>query len=303
MARYQSNGTLLRAALLANSLFSLACAAACLFQSEAVAALLFTQSTVAFGLPGGAVVMALGVGLLLFSVIVAVTGVGQPIATRAAGAITIADVMWVVSSIALLVVAGGVFTSGGKWIVELVALAVFLFGLGQAIGLAVLYQGESKISITRDGRSRHVEVTRRINASAKTAWEVVTDHEAYSDVADNISKVEVLEGDSEGMRRKCTGNEGETWTEVAHIWEEGRRYGFRIDTDAPDYPYPLEKLEATWTVDAVGPDECDVTIAFDVTPLQTFKGALFISVSMIMFPKLLDRLLGRWGARMEALEA
>lgn len=302
VTRYQYNGKLLRVALLSNAAFSFICGLMALLKSAAVASHLFAVDGLPPGVPAGMAVLALGVGLLLFAGLVAFTGAARVVAIKGALAITVADALWVISSIGLLVFAADLFTEAGAWTVGIVALAVFLFGLGQAIGLAVFYEGESSIKVARKGRSRRVKVTRQVSASQKTAWEIVTDHESYSDVADNISRVEVLEGDSAGMRRKCTGAQGESWTEVAHVWEEGRRYGFRIDTTAPDYPYPLERLEAIWTVEEIKPNATNVSIEFDVTPLRTLKGWMFISVSMIMFPRLLDRLLGKWKTRMEAQE-
>ena len=103
------------------------------------------------------------------------------------------------------------------------------------------------------------------------------------------------------MRRKCHGVKGESWTEQAHIWDEGKRYGFTVDTDAPGYPYPLEKLAAVWSVEPRGAHASDVTMAFEVTPQANLQGALFMVLSHAMFPKVVDRLLARWAARMERL--
>lgn len=299
MKQHQINGGFLRVALLSNAGFSFLCAVLAVFNSTAGGTLLFAEDMLWPAIPAGTALFALGIGLFIFSALVGATALPRLISKRAVLAITIADAMWVIASIALLVLAAGLFTDAGKWIVVVVASAVFLFGVGQAIGLAMLYQGESKISISRTHRTRHVSVSRHVNASAATAWQIMIDHEAYADIAENLSGVEVIQGDSEGMQRKCTDTDGNTWLETAHVWEEGKRYGFTIDTAAPDYPYPLETLQAVWSVEASGPDACMVAIAFDVTPLRSLKGSLFISVSMVMFPKVLHRLLGKWKDKME----
>lgn len=299
MKQYQMNGGFLRAALLSNAAFSFLCGVLAAFNSTAAGALLFAEDTLWPAIPAGTVLFTLGIGLFFFAALVGATALPRLISKRAVLAITIADAMWVITSIALLVLAAGLFTDAGKWIVVFVASAVFLFGVGQAIGLAMLYQGESRISISRTHRTHHVSVSRHVNASATTAWQIMIDHEAYADIAENLSGVEVLQGHSQGMQRKCTDTDGNTWLETAHIWEEGKRYGFTIDTAAPDYPYPLETLQAVWSVEEAGSDACIVSIAFDVTPLRSVKGRLFILVSMVMFPKVLHRLLGKWKDRME----
>lgn len=300
MPRYQMNGAFLRAALLANAAFSVLCATLLVAESGPVAARLFIGDSAVFGLPAEATVFGLGLALALFAALVAFTASRKLISKQIVRTVIIADALWAAASIGLLFLSADTFTATGLWTIAAVALAVLSFAVAQFTGLAILYQGESEISISRHGRARHVRVSRAVSASAAAAWDIMIDHESYADVADNLSRVEILAGDAKGMRRKCTGKQGESWTEAAHIWDHGQRYGFTIDTEAPDYPYPLEKLSAVWAVEETGPSACIVSIAFDVTPLSSLKGEIFISISMVMFPKLLHRLLEKWKIRMEA---
>lgn len=300
MSLHQANGTILRSALVANGLFSLLCAAACATNAKGIADALFTSDTVWFGLPAGASLATLAITLGAFAAIVLIVATRKQIPTTAVMVIVALDMGWVALSVPALLFGTDLLTVGGRWVIGLVAMAVLIFGLAQAVGLAVLYQGPSAFHSTRNGEVRQVKLTRSVAVPAPVAWAVMVDHEAYAEVAENLTGVEVLEGDGPGMTRKCYGTRGESWTETAHIWEEGKRYGFTIDTDAPDYPYPLERLAAIWSVEDRGPGHADVAIAFEVFPRQTLNGAIFVRVSMLMFPKLLDRLLGRWVARMEA---
>lgn len=98
-----------------------------------------------------------------------------------------------------------------------------------------------------------LEVTRSIDAPASAAWQVIADMEGYANLTtDGIVKVEVLEGQHEGMLRQCTSNREQSWTETCTVWEEGRRFKFEVHTDAEDYPFPIKKLEGEWWVEPNG---------------------------------------------------
>ncbi len=90
-----------------------------------------------------------------------------------------------------------------------------------------------------------------VPVSPRVAWQVMTDHEAYGDAADNLRKVEVLSGQGVGMCRRYYDTHGGGWSETCTLWDEGRAYAFSVHTEAPDYPYPLKELTGTWRVDPV----------------------------------------------------
>ncbi|MEM9682292.1 MAG: SRPBCC family protein [Pseudomonadota bacterium] len=300
---FQSNSRPLRLALLVNAVFSALCASILVVETDWALAILFVSDTIWPGIPVRDIAVALGFCLLLFAGLVAWTGLARFISRSAVTAITVADVVWVVCGFAMLPFLSSHVTATGLWTVLIVDLFVLVFAIEQAIGLMILYQGKSELAITRNGRACHFRLSHIVGASTRAAWRVMTDHEAYADVADNLTRVEVVHGVAKGMRRKCHGAKGESWTEDAHIWEEGKRYGFTINTDAPDYPYPLQQLAAVWTVEPRGDNQSEVTMEFEVTPQPNLKGALFMFLSTAMFPKVIDRLLGRWAVRMEGLRA
>ncbi|NOH13019.1 MAG: SRPBCC family protein [Chloroflexi bacterium] len=96
-----------------------------------------------------------------------------------------------------------------------------------------------------------IELAKIIDAPVESAWAVIADMEGYADItADGVSKVEVLEGEGEGMLRRCYNQRGESWTETCPVWEEGHQFRFVVHTDAPDYPYPLSHVEGLWSVEA-----------------------------------------------------
>lgn len=301
MAFHQANSGVLRGALITNGAFSLLCAAACLIASSAVADTLFSEHVIWFGFPGATTLLVVGAGLGLFGASVLFTGLQRRLNPFMVKVIIAFDLGWVVLSAVALVLASSVLTLLGVWIVVGLAAMVLVFALAQALGLAILYQGESALSVARDGRVRRVKLTRAVDVPKATAWEVMIDHEAYADIAENLASVEIVDGEGHGMCRRCYGSDGSTWMETSHVWEEGERYGFTIDTEAPDYPYPLARLAAVWSVKSLGDTRSVVSIEFEVEPRTSLKGAIFVRVSMLMFPKLLDRLLGRWAVKMDAL--
>ena len=298
---HQSNARPLRGVLYANAVFSTMCASALLLETDWAVTALFVSDSAWLGIAVRQSAVLLGLGLLLFAGLVAWTASSRLISRGAVKAIIGADVLWVVSGFALLPISGSILTDVGLRAALFIDLIVLVFAVEQMIGLMMLYQGESELTVSSNGRVRRYRVSHPVDASIQAAWRVMTDHEAYADVADNLAKVEVVHGDAKGMRRKCYGAKGESWTEEAHIWEEGKRYGFTVNTDAPDYPYPLENLAAVWSVEPRGSSKSDVTMEFEVTPRANLKGALFMFLSNAMFPKVIDRLLGRWAAKMEGL--
>ena len=52
-------------------------------------------------------------------------------------------------------------------------------------------------------RAVGLTVERDIQVTPAVAWRVMTDHAGYADVADNLSRVAVVEGHGLGMRRRC----------------------------------------------------------------------------------------------------
>ena len=115
----------LRRALQGNALFSVV---------SGVVILAANRTLVGFmGLPRGASLSALGIGLLGYAAWLTWIARREKIKITDAWIAVILDMVWVMGSYALLFTVR--FSSGGKWAVGLVAEVVFLFGVMQWLGL------------------------------------------------------------------------------------------------------------------------------------------------------------------------
>ena len=116
---------------------------------------------------------------------------------------------------------------------------------------------------------------RIVQAPADLVWAVVADVAGYAQLAPGLSHVEILEGDQEGLRRRCHDARGRGWNEVCTLWEPGHRYRMRVDTAS--YPFALRQLlrgfQGTWSVDPV-PGGTRITVRFDAQPRLGLLGRL-----------------------------
>jgi ribosome-associated toxin RatA of RatAB toxin-antitoxin module len=108
---------------------------------------------------------------------------------------------------------------------------------------------------------------RVVQARPDLVWAVVADVALYAQLATGLSHVEILEGDGQGLRRRCYDTRGRGWNETCTVWEPGRRFQMRVDTAS--YPFPLRLLlrsfQGTWSVDPA-PEGARITVGFDAEP-------------------------------------
>ena len=125
--------TLLRRALVANALFSMASGALLALGARPVASFL--------GLDAVLILTVVGVVLLLYAVDLYYVAT-RPTINRTAAWIAVAlDLLWVAGSAAILLGGWLPLTSGGKWAVGIVAELVFLFTVFQYLGIRRLSEG------------------------------------------------------------------------------------------------------------------------------------------------------------------
>jgi ribosome-associated toxin RatA of RatAB toxin-antitoxin module len=120
---------------------------------------------------------------------------------------------------------------------------------------------------------------RVVQAPADLVWAVVVDLAGYAQLAPGLSHVEILDGDQEGLRRRCYDDRGRGWNETCTLWDPGHRFQMRVDTAS--YPLPLRQLlrsfQGTWTVDPL-PKGTRITVRFDAEPRLGLLGRLAVGV-------------------------
>lgn len=158
---------------------------------------------------------------------------------------------------------------------------------------------QATVTVARHHDKLVAILTQPVNASKPTIWQVMTDHPGYADVADNLSKVEVLSGEGLGMQRRCAGPKGESWGETCDHFVEGQSFGFRVHTDAPDYPYPFAAIHGEWRIVDLD-DGAGFEIEIHITPKGSWFSKLMIRlVAVPKFKSVLLTLGQGWAARME----
>ncbi len=298
MIRHQSNDSLLRNALTANGLFSAVTGAACILTPHAIAEFVFDRQFELLGMAPKDVIMALGFGLFLFAAFVLWTARQQLLHVGRAKSITTMDLGWVLGTGVLLFVASGLFSGLGLVTLLVIAAIVLLFAIEQFIGVATLYQGQHAVSTMSQEGTLTLTATATTDATPERAWQVMSDHERYADVADNLSKVEVVSGSGVGMVRRCWDTNGKSWSETCTIWEEGRAFSFRVHTDAKDYPYPIAKLSGDWALSREA-EGTRIQLTFRITGKSGFGNRMLLKAMVIPFSTICDRLLSNWIAVME----
>jgi len=292
----QDKEKLLRLALTGNFLFSAACGIALVAAPGVISRFLGAAAP-------HWLMLALGAGLLFFAAALLRQVLRRPLSRGEARLTVLMDAGWVAASILLLVLAPHWFSGGGQWLVALVAVAVAGLALAQWLGLRRLEgAGQKKIRF---------EFSRRIAATPERVWPVISDHQGYADVADNLSRVEIVSGDGLGMTRRCYDTKGRGWNETCVLWDEGRAFSFEVDTS--DYPFPLREVRGTWSVEPEGGsvepeggvEPADggsvITMRFDIVAKYGAPGRLVMGLALrLVFSALCERLLDNWQARILA---
>jgi hypothetical protein len=241
----------------------------------------------------------LGIGLIAFALVLFSLVKNKRVSKGQVVIISLMDLGWVLGSLVVLALGGHLFTGVGQVVIAVVAAFVGLFGAGQFLGARAIRPTLSKAFVQVSGRKILARVDRAVDAPLGLVWRVMTDHPGYADVADNLTKVEVVEGEGLGMQRRCYGPKGESWHETCDIYEEGRSFGFRVHTEADDYPYPFSELHGTWCAESDG-----TGTTFTILIEAKLKGSvltkwLFFLVAKPQFENVLFNLAEAWATRME----
>ncbi|MGI9595057.1 MAG: CPBP family glutamic-type intramembrane protease [Acidimicrobiales bacterium] len=266
----------LRTLLRANALFAATTGLAAVAATGPIATLI--------GVAEHRLVSATGAGLLVFAVILVIASGTRPSVLIGSGRlISVADVMWVVGSVAILLLAD--LPAGGNVTVAVIGAIV--------AGFAVLQLRATRL-VDETVPNQVVEVSKVIDGAIEDVWSVVIDHEAYGQLAQNLSKVMPTGPDGPDLTRRCWDTRGRHWDEACVLWEEGRRFAVLVDTATEDYPYPLDHLRGEWAVRPVESDRTEVTIRFELRPNPGPVGSAFAAAMTTGAVPLLRHIITGW---------
>ncbi|GGD04016.1 type II toxin-antitoxin system RatA family toxin [Hyunsoonleella pacifica] len=228
--------------------------------------------------------MVLGVLLLYFAITLTVEIKKQ----RALAVlwIIIQDMLWVIGSVILLVWNPFDISTTGNLIIGIVAFIVLQLGIGQAKGLARIDEGSKK-------GLKQFRFKRKVKGSKAKVWQIISDVANYHEVAPNIDESAIISGEKKGLVRSCThGND--SWTETCSLWEEEKQYAFVVNTNAPDYPYPLKSLKGTWIVNEISNNRNEIIMIFDFEYRKPIQNILVHPLMKYKFTKVCKKLLDNW---------
>ncbi len=268
----------LRGVLRANAAFSAAGGIA------ALAA--FAPIDDALGTGNRAVVALVGAGLVGFALfLVRAAGAEPRRLLRSAAIATASDVAWIATSALVL----GTVDLNRSGVAALAAVAVVVAGF--ASSQLRLRRAASRIADLDTPVPERIDVEHPVAAPASSVWPLLTDHELYGRLAPNLSRVEVLDGEGEGMRRRCTDTRGRGWDETCTMWEEG--HAFAVEVDTSDYPYPLTTMRGRWAVEPRGAGSV-ISMRFEFTPRAGLVGGVFAIAMLGAFRPVLHRIVRGW---------
>jgi hypothetical protein len=276
--------TPLRTALLSNALFSTLSGLTCIIFSPSVAALI--------GVGAPIIYQIIGVGLVAFACVVAWIGTREPINAFLAALISLADFLWVVGTLLLLVLAAGALHPAG--IASLIAIAaiVLFFGIRQLQGIGKLYALPGKPT------THKLCVAVDTPAPADKLWAVIADLGNIHAYSPNLTRVILRDDAQPGVDavRQCTDVNGNTWGEHCTRYDpDARSVAFQFLADEPGFPYPFKTMVGGWDVVPRG-DGSTVTIWFEVTA----KNRFFHPIILAMMSRNIAHSFGEVVARMTA---
>lgn len=143
-----------------------------------------------------------------------------------------------------------------------------------------------------------IEIKRMVQAPKEVVWQVISDVEGYAHFAPNLSDAKIVSGSGTDMIRRCWDVKGQGWDEQCVLWDEGNAYSMVVDTQAEDYPYPIEALQGTWRLDET-PDGTQISMRFEYTLKYGMVGKALEKLTLRQNTKLAETVIDNWIAEIE----
>jgi hypothetical protein len=252
----------LRAALIANAVFSLASAALLILFPALVGNWL--------GVHYPPLLIAIGAGLVVFAADLLHQASRPRMASWRALYASAADFAWVAGSLLLVIVLPGLLSSGGVALVLAIAVVVLVFGCWQLAAAGRLHR-------LPDGRHYRHCLMVRADAPADAMWRVIGD---LGNIARHMPSLRrsVLRGEvasGPGAVRECEDLRGRRWGEECTTYREGQRFDVRFLCDEPGFPFPASTMNGGWAVQPDGNGSI-ITVWWELAPKPRLLAPLLL---------------------------
>lgn len=172
-----------------------------------------------------------------------------------------------------------------------------LGGLGFILLLSVIIAATQK---HKAEKRYSVRAERKVAATQETVWKVISDIKNYHKVTGpGIEKVEILSGEGLNMKRACYSPKGERWEEICTAWIPNSHFTFLVDTEAEDYPFPLNHLQGTWGVEAIDSTHSKIFLDFEYQLSSPWLMWPFVGATNELFEEGNEALLNTWQEMVE----
>lgn len=225
----------LRAALLGNALFSSSCGVLMLLVPSRIGALL--------GLQAPLVLQAIGLGLILFALDLIHQATRPRMATWRALYASAGDLLWVLATLAGVLIFPAALSSSG--LLAVIAVAGVVLGLGAWQLWAIQHTHRAP-----SGRGYRHCLGVAVDAPANALWRVVGEIGEIERYMPSLRSSELLGGARPGVGavRHCVDQAGRSWCEECIAFEPGRSFTVRFRAGAPGFPFPAKEMHGGWEV-------------------------------------------------------
>jgi hypothetical protein len=254
----------LRAALLANALFSTTCAAGMLCAPDWVGNRLGLQLPLVWPM--------LGLGLLLFAVDLVHQATRPRLVTWRSLYASLADGLWVLGTGFGVAYFAKNLSNFGLLIVLGVAAIVLMLGVWQLWGIHQVHQVPGKTLY------RHC-LRVRVRAAPDAMWQVISQLGDIHNYTPALKHSEILDGKPPGLGviRRCVNQAGKSWCEECVDFEPGCRLVVRFLAEAPDFPFPARMMRGGWDVSPAGHDS-EVMVWWELQPQPSWLAPVLLPV-------------------------
>ena len=201
------------------------------------------------------------------------------------------DLLFTITCLLVIVIRPFGISDIGYLMIALYILPIAFFIIYQGIGL-------SQLDTKKGSNIKQLTFHRVVNADIDIVWSAISDVGNYHKVAPNIDSTKIISGHKEGMIRSCSHGKN-SWTETCTLWEDKKQYSFAVNTQAPDYPYPLKSLNGNWSVLSTTHGQTEISMVFEFEYKKQIQNILIHPIMKRQFTKVCRELLDNWQKMVE----